>query len=192
MIRTLVKPAGWGKATTHSGVKVSKSSIAVPTVLTLPISLAPAPAPSGSQQPPAVPAVVCTAQYFQQSKLWIQELDTSEIPAGIAGLGLSELQEMYNTLEEQLQDLSAECQCTNSGEKKQLCTMWIALSMEFRQTIHVMCDMHNFTCNDEDVKLGQCPGNILVAILVNGLPWSACCLYHFCPSTVALCEIQWY
>ena len=47
-------------------------------------------------------AAVCVAQYFQQSKLWIQELDTSAIPAGIAELGLSDLQEMYNMLEEQL------------------------------------------------------------------------------------------
>ncbi len=191
MIMTPVKPAGWGKATSHSGVKVSKSSVAVPAILTLPASPAPASAPSGALQPPAVSAAVCTAQYFQQSKLWIQELDTSAIPAGIVGLSLSELQEMYDTLEEQLQDLSVECQHANSGEKKQLHTTWIALSMEFRQTIHVMHDAHNFTPNDEDVKLGQCPGNILVAVLVNELPWSACHLYHFYPSTVELCEIQW-
>ena len=134
-------------------------------------------------------AAVHAAQYFQQSKLWIQELDTSAIPAGIVGLSLSELQEMYDMLEEQLHDLSEECQHANSGEKKQLHMMWIALSMEFRQTIHVMRDVHNFTPNNEDVKLGQCPGNILVAVLVNKLPWSACCLYHFHPGTIALHEL---
>ncbi len=57
--------------------------------------------------------------------------------------------------------------------------------MEFWQTIHVMCDAHNFTPADEDVKLGQCLGNILIAVLVNELPWSAL----VCPGTVALCEI---
>ena len=134
-------------------------------------------------------AAVCAAQYFQQSKLWIQELDTSAIPAGIAGLSLSELQEMYDMLDEQLQDLSAEHQCTNSGKKKQLCMTWIALSTEFWQTIRVMRDVHNFTPNNEDVKLGQCPGNILVAVLVNELPWSVHHLYHFHPSTIVLCEI---
>ncbi len=108
------------------------------------------------------------------------------IPAGIAGLSLPELQEMYATLEEQLCNLSAEHQCANSGKKKQLCTTWIALSTEFRQTIWVMHDVHGFTPNDEDVKLGQCPGNILVAILVNELPWSVHCPYCFCPSTVVL------
>ena len=132
------------------------------------------------------------AQYFQQSKLWIQELDTSAIPAGIVELGLSKLQEMYDTLEEQLQDLSTECQHANSGEKKQLHTTWITLSMEFQQTICVMHDAHNFTPNDEDVKLGQCPGNILITIPVSELPWSARHLYHFCPGTIALCEIQQY
>ncbi len=137
-------------------------------------------------------AAVCTAQYFQQSKLWIQELDTSAIPAGIVGLSLSELQEMYDMLEEQLSDLSVECQCANSGEKKQLHITWIALSTEFRQTICVMCDTHNFTPNNEDVKLGQCLGNILVAVLVNKLPWSVHCPYHFHPSTVVLHEIQCY
>ncbi len=129
------------------------------------------------------------AQYFQQSKLWIQELDTSAIPAGIVELGLSKLQEMYDTLEEQLQDLSTECQHANSGEKKQLHTTWITLSME---TIHVMHDMHNFIPNDEDVKLGQCLSNILVGILVNEFPWSACCPYHFHPSTIVLHEICQY
>ncbi len=72
MITTPVKPAGWGKATSHSKAKVSKSSVAVPAILTLPVPLAPAPAPSGAQHPPAVSAAVCTAQYFQQSKLCIQ------------------------------------------------------------------------------------------------------------------------
>ena len=137
-------------------------------------------------------AAVCATQYFQQSKLWIQELDTTTIPAGIVGLSLSELQEMYNMLEEQLWDLSAEQQCTNSGEKKQLRTTWITLSMEFRQTICVMCDAHNFTLNNEDVKLGQCLGNILVAILVNKFSWFAHCPYHFHPATVVLQEIHWY
>ncbi len=134
-------------------------------------------------------AAVHAAQYFQQSKLWIQELDTSAIPAGIVGLSLSKLQEMYGTLQEQLQDLSAECQHANSGKKKQLCMTWIALSTEFRQTICVMRDAHNFTPDNEDVKLGQCLGNILVAVPVNQLPWSACHPYHFHPSTIALCEI---
>ena len=99
---------------------------------------------------------------------------------------------MYDTLEEQLRDLSAEYQCANSGEKKQLHTTWITLSMEFQQTICVMHDAHNFTPNDEDVKLGQCPGNILITIPVSELPWSARHLYHFCPGTIALCEIQQY
>ncbi len=123
MITTPVKPAGWGKASAHSRVKVSKSSVAEPTASITPVSPAPVPALSSSQQPPAVSAAICAAQYFQQSKLWIQELDTSAIPAGIAGLDLSKLQEMYDTLEEQLRDLSAECQHANSGEKKQLCTI---------------------------------------------------------------------
>ncbi len=99
---------------------------------------------------------------------------------------------MYDTLEEQLRDLSVECQHANSGEKKQLYATWIALSMEFRQTICVMHDTHNFTPNDEDVKLGQCPGNILVAVPVNELPWSAHHPYCFHPGTVVLHEIQQY
>ncbi len=65
-------------------------------------------------------------------------------------------------LEEQLRDLSTECQRTNSGEKIQLLTTWIALSTEFRQTICVMCDTHNFTPNDKDVKLGQCWATFLL------------------------------
>ena len=52
-----------------------------------------------------------------------------------------------------------------------------------------MCDAHNFTPNDEDVKLGQCLGNILVTVLVNELPWSAHHPYHFHPGTIVLCEI---
>ncbi len=81
---------------------MSKSSVTVSADLALSAPLAPVPASSRVQQPPAVSAVVRAAQYFQQSKLWIQELDTSAIPAGIVGLSLSELQEMYNMLEEQL------------------------------------------------------------------------------------------
>ncbi len=49
MITTPVKPVGWGKATTHSGAKVSKSSVAVPTVLTPSVSPASAPISSRAQ-----------------------------------------------------------------------------------------------------------------------------------------------
>ncbi len=146
----------------------------------------------GAVHPPAVFAAARTVQYYQQSKLWIAELDMATIPAGIAALTLPELQEMYKTLEEQLCDLSAGCQCANSGEKKQLHTTWIMLSTEIHQMIHVMQDAHGYTLNNDDIKLGQCTGNILIAMPVNKLPWSACHPYHFRPGTVVLCEICHY